>query len=345
MSSQSLPEKLMLPATLAPPLLLALRLAPLVGSTASLTHAYMEWVTTSAFINPPALEKRVSRRAAPPAITNKDVIEEIAEELAQESQLASPAPTGSAGETDASVSSSGVIVGHQDLQSSTQTPEEPKGRAEYETLANEIRAQLQSRPQTQPTTTLASSTTTLLSPVAAPIAQDFKTRVRARIHDAALDRAIPHWFTNFFNRGLWSVVGLNSLTTSTALANLFLYPAGLAAGRALGLGAHRKWYLAGLGAALAHYAFVPGVMRSVQALVQKCWVQNRGKDEVLDGIVGRKEDRVAGRRGPRGAAERSARELLGEWLGVHRVRMCTVDVVALGCFAVGAVSVLADSFV
>ncbi|EUC49854.1 hypothetical protein COCMIDRAFT_32863 [Bipolaris oryzae ATCC 44560] len=50
-----------LPKTLIPPLFTALTLAPLITSTASLTHAYMEYLTTSAFLNPPPLSSRLSK--------------------------------------------------------------------------------------------------------------------------------------------------------------------------------------------------------------------------------------------------------------------------------------------
>jgi hypothetical protein len=47
--------------TLSPALLTALRLAPLVSSTASLTHAYMESVTTASFLGPAPIDSGLSR--------------------------------------------------------------------------------------------------------------------------------------------------------------------------------------------------------------------------------------------------------------------------------------------
>lgn len=127
----------------------------------------------------------------------------------------------------------------------------------------------------------------------------------------AEDTLIPVWFTNFFNTAAWSVVGLNSITTYSALANVLLFPAGL--------GSSRRFFVAGLVAAVGHYAFVPGVMASVEALIKMCDAGERGVEKKNGG---------------------SAVKELREWVGVHRVRMCTVDVAAWLCFLVGVVGVL-----
>ncbi|KAF2240668.1 hypothetical protein BU26DRAFT_544903 [Trematosphaeria pertusa] len=203
--------------TLTPPLLTTLRLLPLLSATASLTHAYCEWLTTTSFLHPPATSSRLTRSIVKPSSSN-----------------------------------------------STSTPQIP-----------------------------TNNTAAL---------------------EAAKDILIPVWFVNFFHTGLYSVIGFNSLTTSSALANLFLFPDGLG-------GEGKMWYTAGLVAALAHYAFVPGVMGSVERLFTLCVRRARG------GEVEEEET---------GAAARSVRE----WVGVHRVRWGTVDAWAWGCFLVGVVGVL-----
>lgn len=198
--------------TLTPPLLTALRIAPLVGSTASLAHAWMEYATASSFLHAPLLHTRLSLS------TTK----------------APPAPLEQSPERKAEVAKASEIV-------------------------------------------------------------------------------VPIYFLNFFNKGLWSVIGFNSITTYSALANIFLFQAGL--------GEHRRLYIAGLVGALAHYAFVPGVMGSVEALFKMCDAQEKGSVE---------KQQNGG----------TAVDLVREWVGVHRIRMCTVDIVTWACFAVGVVSVL-----
>lgn len=46
--------------TISPPLLIALRIAPLLGTSCSLVHAYCELITTSAFLNPPPINNTLS---------------------------------------------------------------------------------------------------------------------------------------------------------------------------------------------------------------------------------------------------------------------------------------------
>jgi hypothetical protein len=47
--------------TLTPPVLNFLRITPLLSTTASLTHAYMEYITTTAFIKTPPTTSLLSR--------------------------------------------------------------------------------------------------------------------------------------------------------------------------------------------------------------------------------------------------------------------------------------------
>jgi hypothetical protein len=136
--------------------------------------------------------------------------------------------------------------------------------------------------------------------------------------EKAKDVAIPIWFVTWFNTAVWSVIALNNVTTFSALANLFLFPGGL--------GESKKLYFAGLVAAVGHFAFVPGVTGSVGALFRMCAERERGEgDQSSNGSQS-------------GRATKAARE----WIGVHRVRMATVDLAALLCFGFGAVGVLSQ---
>jgi hypothetical protein len=194
--------------SISPPFLTLLRIVPLLSTTASLTHAYMELVTTSSFLSAPPTSSALSKR----------------------------------------------IIGNK-------SPASP-------------------------------STNT------AAVA-------------AATELAAPAWFVNFFNKGVWSVIGLNSITLVSASANLWVFNEGLRSARA--------YYLVGLAAALGHYVFVPLVGGSVERLFRICHENERG-DHVGKG--------------------KSAVESVREWVGWHRVRMGSVDVVAWGAFLGGVLEVL-----
>lgn len=201
--------------TLSPPLLTTLRLAPLLSSTASLTHAYMEYITTSAFYRQPPLT------TAPFSTT---------------------------------------------VQPSSPTPAQTKAYTDRVKRANDV--------------------------------------------------ALPAWFTQFFNTGLYSVVGFNFLTTSSALVNLLVFPSGLGA-------SGKRWYWGGFVAGVAHMGFVPLVAGAVAGLIKLAIAQESGGVEKVEGKeVGR------------------AQGLMKEWVGAHVIRMATVDVAAWVAFAVGAVGVL-----
>jgi len=130
--------------------------------------------------------------------------------------------------------------------------------------------------------------------------------------EAAKDLLIPIWFTNFFHAAVYSVITFNTLTTTSAAANLYLYP------NELGSTGSRTYYAAGLTAALAHFAFVPAVAGSIERLFKMCVAQAKG--QVVQG----------------GAAANTLRE----WNARHRVRMMTVDLCAWVCFSVGVVGFL-----
>jgi len=136
--------------------------------------------------------------------------------------------------------------------------------------------------------------------------------------DKSLERAnqivVPYWFTKFFNTAVFSVVGLNSMTLIAASCNLLIpseHPAWEGS---------KSFYTAGLVAAVGHYAFVPFVGKSVRGLIGTC-------------IERASDGRETGEDG-------KAVEWVREWVGWHKVRMGTVDVVAWGCFAWGVVGAL-----
>lgn len=131
--------------------------------------------------------------------------------------------------------------------------------------------------------------------------------------EAAKELVIPEWFTHFFNKGVLSVVGFNNLTLISAALNLDF---------ANGLGDSKIFYQAGVGFAAAHYAFVPLVAPSISALIGMA--ARRRKDE---------DSRTS-------AEETEAVEWISEWVGYHKIRMSTVDVLAWGCFAWGAITAL-----
>ncbi|KAH7354589.1 hypothetical protein BKA66DRAFT_276976 [Pyrenochaeta sp. MPI-SDFR-AT-0127] len=130
--------------------------------------------------------------------------------------------------------------------------------------------------------------------------------------EKAKEQVVPRWFVNFFGTGVWSVIGLNTITLLSAIANLWVLPAGL--------GEDEIFYSVGLAAAVAHYAFVPLVVPSVNGLFKASAVQTKG-------------DKAKG-------GEMIAMGNVKEWVSYHRVRMCTVDVVAWVSFVVGGIRVL-----
>lgn len=205
--------------TLTPTALTALRIAPLLSTTASLTHAYMEWLTNSSFIGPALVDSSLSHFLT---------------------------KTSSKETSTTSLEISGTKQAQQEVE-------------------------------------------------------------------AAKELVIPEWFTHFFNTGVLSVIGFNNLTLISASLNLNF---------ADGLGDSKIFYQAGVGFAVAHYAFVPLVAPSVSALI---------------GLAARKRK---GERPGTGRGEKAAVEWISEWVGWHKVRMSTVDVVAWGCFAWGAINAL-----
>jgi hypothetical protein len=140
-----------------------------------------------------------------------------------------------------------------------------------------------------------------------------KTAEEARAADAELEKSkdivVPIWFTNFFNTGVISVIGLNSITLISSSLNAFAF--------SKGLGPSRKFYQIGLVAALGHYAFVPLVANSVWGLMEMCTERVNGKET----------DRGKGK----------AEAYVREWVGAHKIRMATVDLLAWVCFWVGCV--------
>lgn len=127
----------------------------------------------------------------------------------------------------------------------------------------------------------------------------------------AKELVIPDWFTQVFNTAVFSVVGFNSLTLMSASVNLlvsFKFP------RIRGQES-TKFYAAGLVAAVAHYAFVPLVGRSIRGLMRLC-------------------------AGLESGGEGKAVQWMREWVEWHTIRMVTVDAIAWVCFAWGVVGEL-----
>lgn len=197
---------------LTPPLLTALRLSPLIGSTASLAHGYMEWVITSSWLWYPNTQTAF----------NKSVIK--------------------------------------------RSPPTAQQKATY-----------------------------------------------ARKLSAVKDIAHPAWFSNFFNTGLWSVIGFNSVTTWSAIANLWLFGEGL--------GSSRTLYAVGLSAAVAHYAFIPLVATPVAEIIKMSVMQEQGEE-----VDQEKSGRAA--------------ELQASWTRAHSLRFVTVDLLTWTSFFLAAVRVL-----
>jgi hypothetical protein len=110
---------------------------------------------------------------------------------------------------------------------------------------------------------------------------------------------------------------LNSITVISASANLWFFGAGL--------GQSRKYYVTGLVGAAAHYLFVPVVGKSVLRLFAMYDAHEKGEDVERDG-----KGRI------------DAVQNLEEWVGWHKIRMGSVDVVAWVAFVIGAVNVLAS---
>lgn len=124
---------------------------------------------------------------------------------------------------------------------------------------------------------------------------------------------IPEWFTHFFNTGVFSVIGLNNLTLVAAALNLDFDH---------GLGESRIFYQAGVGFAVAHYAFVPLVSPSISALIGMAARRRKGEGTGM----------------PEG--DKGAVDWIREWVGYHKIRMSTADLLAWGCFAWGVVTAL-----
>ncbi|KAJ4992594.1 integral membrane protein [Stagonosporopsis vannaccii] len=230
------PTLLGLSLTLTPPALTAIRIAPLLTSTASLTHAYMEWLTNSSFLVAAPVESRLSV-----------LMRGVAQRAVSANAIA-----------DAEMGT--VIEGEEKQKKHVNADVDVRQKEELE---------------------------------------------------KAKQLVVPEWFTNFFNTGVRSVIGLNTLTLLFAGVNLLLPQ---------GLGASKRFYQLGLVGTVAHYAFVPLVSRSVRALIGLAAAQAGTGEE--------------------GEGEGKAVEWVREWVGYHKMRMCSVDLLAWGCFIWGGVHVV-----
>lgn len=158
------------------------------------------------------------------------------------------------------------------------------------------------------------------NPIALPEGQENSKKVKDMVVHEEIEKAkqivVPEWFTNFFNTGVFSVIGFNTITLVSASASLVFDQ---------GLGGAKMSYQFGLVAALGHYAFVPLVGRSVRALV---------------GLAARRRAGAVEEAGVEGRGEEKAVEAVREWVAYHKIRMCSVDVLAWGCFVWGGVCAL-----
>ncbi|TDZ48412.1 hypothetical protein CTRI78_v008202 [Colletotrichum trifolii] len=85
---------------------------------------------------------------------------------------------------------------------------------------------------------------------------------------------IPTYFRLFFRQGVVVVLGFITISTATAIANLYTSPANLRANRTY------WWYAAGGLQSLAHLAYVPFVAPHVQTLVDA--KEDMNPNDVLD---------------------------------------------------------------
>lgn len=123
-------------------------------------------------------------------------------------------------------------------------------------------------------------------------------------HRAKSNEILPSWFKTWFTgSGITSIIVLNTLTLSTATANLLINRSALTELNSA------RWYGAGLAFTLAHFAFVPAIMWSVKAIV----------DNSSDG---------------------ESTHDLDAWLAVHKVRMSTVDLLGWASFLVAVMKTL-----
>jgi hypothetical protein len=115
-------------------------------------------------------------------------------------------------------------------------------------------------------------------------------------HRTQSNAILPSWFKIFFYRAVWSVVAFNFISVSTCTANLFIQPDQLPV-----LG--KRFYTAGLVAAIGHMLFIPAVKGPIQRVLE-----DRGKG--------------------------NASGELESWLIVHKIRMVVADLPAwLSCLA------------
>ncbi|KAI1641218.1 hypothetical protein F4809DRAFT_216543 [Biscogniauxia mediterranea] len=114
---------------------------------------------------------------------------------------------------------------------------------------------------------------------------------------------IPIYFKKLFYRALPMVLGFLTVTTSTAVANLYTQRATLQARGSL------WWYTAGAALAVSHLGFVPFIAPSVKGMIEA-------------------------------SSEDDANKSLDEWLSVNMIRSLTVDLGAWIAVTVAVVKTL-----
>ena len=118
-------------------------------------------------------------------------------------------------------------------------------------------------------------------------------------HKEETNKILPSYFRRFFNQGIYIVVGLNTLTISTAVSNL------LTDRPVLDRLQSSRWYWAGLGLTACHFAFVPFIAEPIRDMFEGRSKGNSTKD-------------------------------LQRWLDIHRIRVLVADLPAWVSF-LGAV--------
>ncbi|KAI8632931.1 hypothetical protein F5Y19DRAFT_419533 [Xylariaceae sp. FL1651] len=117
-------------------------------------------------------------------------------------------------------------------------------------------------------------------------------------HREKANEIVPSYFKTFFGRGIWDIGILYSLTTATGICNFYSRPNDA-----------WKWYAAGTALAVFHMAFVPWIMKPIQALHD---------DE------------------PKGQGNKQLRK----WLDIHIIRSNLADVPAWACFTIACLKSL-----
>ncbi|KAK2802396.1 hypothetical protein FQN50_007393 [Emmonsiellopsis sp. PD_5] len=138
------------------------------------------------------------------------------------------------------------------------------------------------------------------------------------------NQVLPIWFSHVFNRLVWVVVGLKSVTIATTVGNILV-------GRRAG-GGSTTWYWVGLAGAVGHLMFVPWVAGPVGRIVNRRKGGEKGEKGGKGGEKGNGGDKGEVEGEGEGEGEVEATREMERWVSVHRVRMVVADLPGwLGC--------------